>query len=73
MVQPVVLWPFPVDSFRKALKGSTHIIVVENNATGQLAALMRQYGFVIAAEIHKYNGRPFTVEELGERVKGVLP
>jgi 2-oxoglutarate ferredoxin oxidoreductase subunit alpha len=72
MIQPVVLWPFPVDSCRKALEGSTRILVVENNATGQLAAMMRQYGFVIHEEIHKYDGRPFTVEELEARVKEVL-
>jgi 2-oxoglutarate ferredoxin oxidoreductase subunit alpha len=72
MIQPVVLWPFPVDSCRKALEGTTQVIVVENNATGQLADMMRQYGFAIHQEIHKYNGRPFTVEELEERVKGVL-
>jgi pyruvate/2-oxoacid:ferredoxin oxidoreductase alpha subunit len=34
--------------------------------------MMRQYGFAIHQEIHKYNGRPFTVEELEEQVKGVL-
>jgi 2-oxoglutarate ferredoxin oxidoreductase subunit alpha len=72
MVQPVVLWPFPVDSCRKALEGSTRVILVENNATGQLAAMMRQYGFAIHGEIHKYDGRPFTVEELEDRVKEVF-
>ncbi len=71
MVQPVVLWPFPTHSFRKALEGSSRVIVVENNATGQLANMMRQYGFPVHEEIHKYDGRPFTLEELQERVQGV--
>ncbi|MDD1677727.1 MAG: 2-oxoacid:acceptor oxidoreductase subunit alpha [Methanomicrobiales archaeon] len=73
MVQPVVLWPFPVDSLRRALEGTSRVILVENNATGQLAAMMRQYGFAVHEQIHKYDGRPFTVEELENRVKGVLP
>jgi 2-oxoglutarate ferredoxin oxidoreductase subunit alpha len=72
MVQPVVLWPFPVDSCRKALNGSKRVIMVENNATGQLAAMMKQYGFTIHVQIHKYDGRPFTIEELEDRVKEVL-
>jgi 2-oxoglutarate ferredoxin oxidoreductase subunit alpha len=72
MIQPVVLWPFPVDTVRNALEGHSRVIVVENNATGQLAAMMRQYGFTIDEEILKYDGRPFTVEELEDRVRGVV-
>jgi 2-oxoglutarate ferredoxin oxidoreductase subunit alpha len=72
MVQPVVLLPFPVDSCRNALEGARRVIAVENNATGQLANLMRLNGFTIHSEIHKYDGRPFTVEELVDRVKEVL-
>ncbi|MDD1673943.1 MAG: 2-oxoacid:acceptor oxidoreductase family protein, partial [Methanomicrobiales archaeon] len=72
MIQPVVLWPFPAESCRKALVGCKKIIAVENNATGQIATMMRLQGFTIDAEIHKYDGRPFTVEELEERVKEVL-
>jgi 2-oxoglutarate ferredoxin oxidoreductase subunit alpha len=72
MVQPVVLLPFPVDSCRNALEGAHLVITVENNATGQLANLMRLNGFTIHSEIHKYDGRPFTVEELVDRVKEVL-
>ncbi|MDD1672661.1 MAG: pyruvate ferredoxin oxidoreductase, partial [Methanomicrobiales archaeon] len=72
VVQPVVLCPFPVEQVRRALEGSDRVIAVEYNATGQLATLMLQHGFTIHHQIHKYDGRPFTIEELEERVKGVL-
>lgn len=72
VVQPVVLCPFPVEQVRRALEGSERVIAVEHNATGQLATLMQQYGFTIHYQIHKYDGRPFTIEELEERIKGVL-
>jgi 2-oxoglutarate ferredoxin oxidoreductase subunit alpha len=40
-------------------------ICIENNATGQFARLLRsETGFEFKAQIHKYDGRPFTLEEL---------
>jgi 2-oxoglutarate ferredoxin oxidoreductase subunit alpha len=40
-------------------------ICIENNATGQFARLLRsETGFEFKAQIHKYDGRPFTVEEM---------
>lgn len=72
MVQPIVLWPFPVTPLKEALEGCGQVIVVENNATGQLAAMMHQYSLPVHNEIHKYNGRPFVVEELDVKVREVL-
>lgn len=41
------------------------IIVIENNATGQFARLLRaEASWFIAAEWHKYNGLAFSVEEI---------
>ncbi len=40
-------------------------LCVENNATGQFSRLMRsEMGFEFSGHIHKYDGRPFTLEEL---------
>lgn len=72
MVQPVVLNPFPAKQFQEALSGAERIICVESNATGQLARMIRAYGFNINDTIFKYDGRPFSVEELEDKVKGVL-
>lgn len=48
------------------------LITVENNATGQLAQLIRrETGINIREKILKYNGRPFTPSEIIRRVKEI--
>jgi 2-oxoglutarate ferredoxin oxidoreductase subunit alpha len=72
VVQPVVLSPFPEDAFREALGGVKKLIAVENNATGQLARLIRNYGFYTDAVILKYDGRPFALDELETNIKETI-
>lgn len=72
VVQPVVLNPFPVRQFKQALLGTKEVICVENSATGQLPRLIKLYGFNSFIKIFKYDGRPFSVEGLEEKVKGVI-
>jgi 2-oxoglutarate/2-oxoacid ferredoxin oxidoreductase subunit alpha len=72
VVQPVVLAPFPSGQLADACTGVTRLIGVEENATGQLAALAREQGFVVHGDILKYDGRPFTPDELLVRVREVL-
>jgi 2-oxoglutarate ferredoxin oxidoreductase subunit alpha len=49
------------------------IIVVEGNAAGQFAELLRrETGATIAERVLKYDGSPFAVEELIERIAGAL-
>jgi 2-oxoglutarate ferredoxin oxidoreductase subunit alpha len=63
------LWPFPADGTREALRAARRVVVVEGNATGQLAQLIRQFtGLQEITEIHRYDGRPFVVEELAEQL-----
>ncbi|WP_048174853.1 2-oxoacid:acceptor oxidoreductase subunit alpha [Methanosarcina siciliae] len=48
-------------------------ISIENNATGQFAKLMRaETGFGFTHQILKYDGRPFTIENLKEEVDAYL-
>lgn len=72
LIQPVVLWPFPVDAFRHALSGVKRLVLVEDSAFGQLSMLIAGYGFSMDAEILRYDGRPFSVDELEARVREVL-
>jgi 2-oxoglutarate ferredoxin oxidoreductase subunit alpha len=72
VVQPVVLSPFPEDQVKKALENPGRIICVEENMTGQLADLARQHGIIADAKILKYDGRPFTREELEGKIREVL-
>ena len=48
-------------------------LCIENNATGQFSRIIRAAtGFEFKAWIHKYDGRPFTVEELIGEIHGQL-
>lgn len=49
------------------------VIAIENNASGQFATLIkRETGFEIKDKILKYDGRPFSVEEVTTRIKDIL-
>ena len=55
------------------LKKAKKTVIVENNGTAQFGQLIRlQTGFDMDQKILKYNGLPFSVEELEERLKSVL-
>ncbi|MGC9514870.1 2-oxoacid:acceptor oxidoreductase subunit alpha [Methanocrinis sp.] len=71
VVQPVVLNPFPKSQFEEALQGVERTISVETNSTGQLARLIRCYGFEADDLILKYDARPFSVDDLEERLMEV--
>jgi len=63
------LHPEAIAYFKKAKK----TVLVENNGTAQFGQLIRlQTGFDMDHKILKYNGLPFSVEELEERLKSIL-
>ena len=64
VIQPIVFSPFPLKQFKEALKGVKKIICVENNRFGQLADFLKRYGINVDRRILKYDGRPFTIDEL---------
>ncbi len=68
------VWPLDAAVIREALQGSAaaprRIVSVEGNSTGQFASILRQVGALDQCEmILKYNGLPFTGEEIASRVK----
>ena len=64
------LYPFPRDATRELLTGATRVIDIEQNATGQLASLIRaETGIEIVEKLLKYDGRPWLPEEIIERIK----
>ena len=66
VIQVLVLSPFPERKLKNALQGVERLLAVECNSTGQLARLAGFYGIKIQAQdqILKYDGRPFSVEDL---------
>jgi 2-oxoglutarate ferredoxin oxidoreductase subunit alpha len=63
------VFPLPPDSL-DYLKRAEKIVCVENNASGQFAGLIKlETGIEIKERILKYNGLPFSVEEILEKLK----
>ena len=72
VIQPLVMEPFPVKQFQQALKGVKKLISVEDNATAQLTRLIKTFNFNLDQNISKYDGRPFSLDELEERIRGLI-
>ena len=68
-----LLRPFPADGVAKILKAARRTVLVENNYTCQLGNLIRETtGISLDHEIPKYDGRPFSQEELVEALTKVI-
>jgi len=64
------LWPFPAEAVADTLGRARNTCVVESNATGQLARLIRaETGKDVSGRILKYDGRPFTPDYIVEAVR----
>ena len=72
VIQVLVLSPFSEKKFEKAMKGVDRTICVECNATGQLARLLRQNGHNPDNQILKFDGRPFSLDDLEIELKEVI-
>lgn len=73
VLQLAQVWPFPSETVEAEIARSKSVFVVENNATGQLARLLRsETGKKPTGNILKYDGRPFTPSIIADAVrKGV--
>jgi 2-oxoglutarate ferredoxin oxidoreductase subunit alpha len=72
LMQLLDIWPFPDQVVADLLRTSRQVIVVENNFTGQLANLIRQQTGIECSKVVKYNGSPFSPQELYQRLKEVI-
>ena len=62
--------PFPARAVSEILDRYQTTLTVENNRTGQLARLIRaETGREVSGTIARFDGLPFTPEEVAERVK----
>jgi 2-oxoglutarate ferredoxin oxidoreductase subunit alpha len=63
------IYPFPRKEAVSLLKGAKEIITVENNYQGQFGNVLKaETGIEVDGKILKYDGRPFTVEYIVERI-----
>jgi 2-oxoglutarate ferredoxin oxidoreductase subunit alpha len=64
------LWPFPAEAVSRFLSQTKKSVVVESNATGQLARLIRQEtGIKAGSHVHKFDGRPLTPSFIIDRLE----
>lgn len=66
--------PYPLHEVSKGhIKRAKKRIVIEGNATGQFARLVRsETGALVEEKILKYNGLQFSVEEVEERLREII-
>jgi len=69
-----LIHPFPADELKLLVDRAKKVVVVENNATGQLANITNLHigGRDKTLSVTKYDGTPFLPRELKSRVKELL-
>ncbi|HEY50297.1 MAG TPA: 2-oxoacid:acceptor oxidoreductase subunit alpha, partial [Dehalococcoidia bacterium] len=64
------LWPLPAEAVTDVVSKAHNSYIIENNATGQLARLIKaETGCDVSGWILKYDGRPFTPAYIAEAVR----
>lgn len=64
------VYPLPQNILKKKAQQAKHIINVEQNATGQLAGLIREKtGITCSSSILKYDGRQISGEEIADKIR----
>lgn len=73
LMQVVTLAPFPADEVAQFLAAGKRTAIIEGNYTGQLQGLVRQECLVdVDHTLHRYDGRPFSPEQVSEWILEVL-
>ncbi|KXA95969.1 hypothetical protein AKJ38_04165, partial [candidate division MSBL1 archaeon SCGC-AAA259I14] len=72
-VQPIYLRPFPSKIVGDYIDGASKTVCVENNATGQLAKLIRGETLkTVDEKVLKYDARPFNPPDLAKKLEVLL-
>lgn len=62
------VYPLPAN-VKELFKNVKNIVVIENNYSGQFASLLEKHGVPVSERMVKYDGEPFSVEEIAEKIK----
>ena len=72
-LQVIFMSPFPSKKIADVINNSNRTIIIENNKTSQLGGIIReQTGLDVDHRILKYDGRPFSPEDIHAGVKEIL-
>jgi 2-oxoglutarate/2-oxoacid ferredoxin oxidoreductase subunit alpha len=69
LIQLIVIQPFLEEKIKELFIGIEKVISVEMNATSQMAQVLKMHGINVDVKITKYDGRPFTIEELKKEIE----
>ena len=73
VMQIVTLAPFPSQEVARFLTAGKRTAIIEGNYTGQLQGLVRQECLMdVDLTLHRYDGRPFSPEQVSEWILEVL-
>src|SRR4030095_5374822 len=65
--------PFPAQAVGDILRKAKRVVSIEENYSGQLAThIASETGFLINDRITKYDGRPFSEDEMIRAISGAL-
>jgi len=71
-LQILYISPFPREVVEKEIEKAKNVIVIENNSSGQLGKVLMENVGIGFTEILKYDGRPFTAEEIIFNVRKLM-
>lgn len=72
-LQIVFMSPFPAKRAAEAINNASRTVLIENNKTAQLGGVIKeQTGLDVDHRILKYDGRPFSPEDIAAGVKEIL-
>jgi 2-oxoglutarate/2-oxoacid ferredoxin oxidoreductase subunit alpha len=73
LMQVVTLWPFPAEEVSAFIGKAKRTAIIEGNFTGQLQGLVREHCLLdVDHTLHRYDGRPFSPEQVCSFIKEVL-
>src|SRR5437773_5272175 len=65
--------PFPAQAVGDILRNAKRVVCIEENYSGQLAThIAAETGFLIKDRINKFDGRPFSEDEMIAAIRGAL-
>ncbi|HEY6957983.1 MAG TPA: 2-oxoacid:acceptor oxidoreductase subunit alpha [Candidatus Limnocylindria bacterium] len=65
--------PFPAEKIAEILRKAKRVVAIEENYSGQLAThIAAETGFLIKDRINKFDGRPFSEDEMVRAIRNAL-
>ncbi|MBI2579024.1 MAG: 2-oxoacid:acceptor oxidoreductase subunit alpha [Candidatus Aenigmarchaeota archaeon] len=72
-LQVLYISPLPVEQLTDVIGNARRVVIIENNKTSLLGGLIKEHtGIDIGHKILKYDGRPFSPEQIRDGIKRII-